>query len=124
MKRDAYDRMLLPYEQPRLPGEPLPAIPTLWEKAAQMFARVIEHIGSTSRLASAAASAGASAELANWLSPAQHAQSAPEDSHDPANWSTNFRWRISTATAIATAAAAAAADDDDDDDNNDLMLAA
>ena len=86
MRNDPDARMFLPYERPRPPGEPLPAIPTLWEKAAQMFARVVAHIGSTSSLAKRwRVSRGDRAEFANWLAPAQHAQSAPEDSHDPAN---------------------------------------
>jgi len=72
MRNDPDARMFLPYEPPRPPGSPLPAIPALWEKAAQMFARVIEHIGSTSSFAKRwRISRRDRAELVNWLAPVE-----------------------------------------------------
>jgi hypothetical protein len=50
MKLTDHERLLLPYDPPLPPpaGGRLPSIPQLWDRAKIMFARVVDHIGSTS----------------------------------------------------------------------------
>jgi hypothetical protein len=67
-------RMLLPYDPP-LPatdGGKLPALSSLWDRAKTFFARVIDHIGSTSDFAKRRAiSRNEKRELLNWLKPVE-----------------------------------------------------
>src|SRR5262245_2728219 len=51
MKLTDHQLLLLPYDPPIAPpaGGKLPSIPQLWDRAKVMFARVIDHIGSTAR---------------------------------------------------------------------------